>query len=311
MITNFPSHLDEKVKVSFMQYSEEAIKQSVFSKMFNVSSSNDYSKGFTSTEWGDEVAYFGESEDLKEINNNEGYEVVSTSDEFGWKITLTKKEKLNAKDADTLFNVIVDEKVPLLMNRMRMFIERHAAEFFNDWFAGAIHLAPDSVAIFGTHIWNSTDTSFINRHATNIVAWEAALTALEAYAWDFKDANGLEFPINLNTLWVKKGGSADVAFRKVLAGDNKLQAATIGDVNIYNNGTYTLIATPYITSSTAWFAQDRTQDNSFVMDFIQDPMLEDRQTRENLTDVFPSSASFRYVPAKLPTDWYGSDGSGS
>jgi len=311
MITNFPAHLDEKVKASFVQYSKEAVEQSVFSKMFNVSNSNDYSKGYTSTEGGDEVAYFNEDENLKDIKNEEGYEVVSTSEEFGWKITISKKEKLNAKDETTLFNKIVDEKVPLLMNRMRMFIERQGVKLLNDGFAGAEFLAPDGNAIFAAHTWKSTGATFTNKHASNIVAGEAALTALEAYSGDFKDANWLEFPINLNTLWVKKGWSASVSFRKTLAGDNKLTATTIGDVNIYNNGTYTLIETPYMTSSTAWFAQDRGQDNSFVMDFIQDPMLEDRITRENLTDVFPSSASFRFVNAVLPIDWYGSDGSGS
>ena len=123
-----------------------------------------------------------------------------------------------------------------------------------------------------------------------------------------RDANGKVMPMALTTLYVKTGGTASREFRKVLAGDNKLQAATIGNVNIYNNGQYTLIETPFITSDTAWFAHASNMPNSFVMNFIKRPTVDEKVRRENLDDVFPLSGSFTFGNVYLPQDWYGSTG---
>jgi len=46
------------------------------------------------------------------------------------------------------------------------------------------------------------------------------------------------------------------------------------------------------------------------MDFIQRPEVEEVATRENLAKVYVTSASFRFGNYLLPTDWYGSDGTG-
>ena len=309
MLANYPNHIDEKVKASFNQYSTEAMENSSINLIFNVGDSNDYSKGYTTIEGGTGVDYFGDAENLADVDIAEGHQAVGLSKEFGWKITVTKKEMLNERDETTLFNTIVENKIPVLMSDINNFVELEAMKLLNNGFTTA--LAPDGVEIFGTHTYQSTSATFTNRHATNIVAGEGALTALESYAGAFTDANGKPVPFSPTTLIVKKGSSASRSFRQVLAGDNKLQAATIGNVNIYNNGTYTLIETPFLTSDTAWFAFDPRKDNALIVDFIQRPALEERQTRENLTQVTPATGSFRYGSYLLPTTWYGSDGSGS
>ncbi len=304
MLANYPAHIDEKVKESFNLYSKEAIENSSINVLFNVGDSNDYSKGYTSIEGGTGVDYFDEAANLSDVDIAEGYKSVGVSKEFGGKISVTKKEMLNERDETTLFNKIVENKVPVLMSDINNFIEEQTMTLLNNGFTTA--LAPDGVSIFGAHTYKSTGAAFDNSSTT--AAGEAALVELEKYAGAFTDANDKVMPLSLTTLVAKKGSTAAREFRKVLAGDNKLQAATIGNVNIYNNGTYTLVETPFITSDTAWFAFDPRKDNSLIVDFIQRPTLEERQTRENLTQITPASGSFRFGAFELPTTWYGSTG---
>jgi len=305
MITDYPAHLDEKVKASFNQFSEEAMDNSAINVLFNVGTSNDYSKGYTSVEGGTGVDYFAEGANLADVNNEEGYNSVGVSAEFGGKITVTKKEMLNAKDETTLFNKIVDTKIPVLLSDMYNFVELESMKMLNDGFTTA--LAPDGVEIFGLHTWNSTAATFDNSSTT--AAGEAALAELEEYAGAFTDANGKPMPMSPKTLVAKKGGTASVAFRKVLRDNGDMVANTIGNVNIYNNGDYTLIESPYITSATAWYAFDSRQENPLIVDFIQTPMLEERDTNSsNLTQTTPASGSFRTGAFEMPITWYGSTG---
>lgn len=303
MLNNYPAHIDEKVKESFNMYSKEAMENSSINVLFNVGDSNDYSKGYTSVEGGTGVDFFDEGGNLGDVDIAEGYKSVGVSKEFGGKITVTKKEILNERDETTLFDKITENKIPVLMSDINNFIEEKAMSLLNNGFTTA--LAPDGVPIFGTHTYKSTGLEFTNTSST--AAGEAALAELEKYSGDFKDANGKVMPLSLTTLVAKKGSTAAKNFRKVLAGDNKLQAATIGNVNIYNNGTYTLVETPFISSDTNWFAFDPRKDNGLIVDFIQRPTLEERQTRENLTQVTPASGSFRYGAFQLPISWYGSN----
>lgn len=306
MLNQFPAHIDEKVKESANIFSQEAMNNSALNVLFRTENSDDYSKGYTSVEGGTGVDYFGEGADLNDVENKEGWRAVGVSAEFGGKVTITKKEQLNAKDSTTLFNKIVDTKVPVLISDAYNFAEANAMKMLNEGFTTA--LAPDGVAIFGTHTYKSTGASFANKSASNTAAGESALVELEKHAGAFTDANGKPMPMRMKTLVAKQGGTAARNFRQVLSGDVKMQAATIGNVNIYNNGDYTLIESPYITSDTAWFAFDSSKENALIVEYVQGVMLGERQTRENLTQVYPADASFRYGAFELPTMWYGSTG---
>lgn len=304
-LAQYPAHIDEKVKASFDQYSMEAMENSSINVLFNVWDSNDYSKGYTTIEGGTGVDYIGESENIDDVNISEWFEAVGTAREFAGKIRVTKKERLNANDETTLFNLIVDKKIPVLMSDHTNFVESQSMQLLNNGFT--TELAPDGVTIFGTHSYKSTGATFDN--ASTTAAWEAALQELEEYAGDFKDAYGKPMPMSMTTLVVKKGGKASREFRKVLAGQGDMQASEIGNVNIYNNGTYTLIETPFVTSGDAWYAFDSRKDNALIVDFIQRPQLEERfQDPSNLDQITPSSASWRFGCYILPTMWYGSTG---
>jgi hypothetical protein len=307
MLNNYPFHLDEKVKESFDLESTAALENSAINVLFNVSDDTDYSKGYTSLEGGTGVDYFGESANINDVSNKEGYKTVLVSDEFGGKIVVTKKEMNNVPDATTLFDKVISKRTTTLVSDTANFLEVQSMKMLNLGFTTA--LAPDAVEIFGAHTYKSTGAAFDNGSVT--VAGEAAITELEKYAGAFTDANGKPLPFSPTTIVAKKGGSAAKAFKLVMAGDNKLQSNTIANVNIYNNGTYTLIESPFITSDTAWFAYDSRKENALIVDFIKRPSLNPRITRENLDEVTIQDGSFRYGCVELPVYWYGSTGLGS
>lgn len=304
MLKDYPSYLDEKMVVSFDLESTEALENSAINVLFNVSNDTDYSKGYTSLEGGTGVDYFGESANINDVSNKEGYSVVLVSDEFGGKIVITKKEMNNVPDATTLFDKVIAKRTTTLVSDTANFLETQSMQMLNNGFT--TQLAPDAAAIFAAHTYKSTGAAFDNSSTT--AAGEAALTELEKHAGAFTDANGKPLPFSPKTLIVKKGGTADVAFRKVLAGDGKLQANTIGNVNVYNNGDYTLIASPFVTSDTAWFATDSRKENALIVDFLKRPSLNPRITRENLDEVIIQDGSFRFGCVELPVFWFGSTG---
>ena len=303
MLNNYPAALDEKVKEIHSLESTEALDNSAINIIFEVGDTNDYSKGYTTLEGGTGVDYFGEDANIADVDNAEGYRSVLVSAEFGGKIKVTKKEMNNVPDETTLFNTVITKRLTTLVSDTANFLETQTMQMLNLGFT--TQLAPDAAAIFAQHTYLSTGTQFTNTSST--AAGEAALAELEAYAGNFKDANGKAMPMAMKTIYVKTGGAASVEFRKVLAGDSKLQATTIGNVNIYNNGDYTLVESPFITSGTNWFAKDSRKENPLIVDFVKRPSLNPRQTRENLTEVTIQDGSFKFGCVELPISWYGSN----
>lgn len=303
MLNNYPAALDEKVKVIHNLESSEALDNSAINIIFEVGDTNDYSKGYTTLEGGTGVDYFGEDANIADVDNAEGYKSVLVSQEFGGKIKVTKKEMNNVADETTLFNNVISKRITTLVSDTANFVESQSMEMLNLGFT--TQLAPDANAIFSTHDWNSTEAQFTNTSST--AAGQAALEELELYAGAFTDANGKAMPMAMKTLYVKTGGAASREFRKVLSGDSKMQATTIGNVNIYNNGDYTLIESPFITSGTNWFAKDSRKDNALIVDFVKRPGLNPRITRENLTEVTVQDGSFKFGCVELPISWYGSN----
>jgi hypothetical protein len=176
---NFTAHQQERVKESFKQYTDVAMVETAVSKLFNVNNSNDYDRGYTTIEGADTVGYFDEQEHLKNLSLEEGYEATGSSREFGGEVTITKKERLKAKDDTTIFNKVVDEKIPAATARMMSFIEIEGHKLFNDGFTGSEFLAPDGNPIFGSHTWNSSTATFDN--GVTEVFSATALDNLEEY----------------------------------------------------------------------------------------------------------------------------------
>lgn len=303
MLQNYPAALDEKVKVIHNLESSEALDNSAINIIFEVGDTNDYSKGYTTLEGGTGVDYFGEGANIADVTNAEGYRSVLVSQEFGGKIQVTKKEMNNVADETTLFNTVISKRITTLVSDTANFLETQSMQMLN--LGHTTQLAPDAVAIFGTHTYLSTGAQFTN--TSNTAAGQTALEELELYAGAFTDANGKAMPMSMKTLYVKTGGVAAREFKKVLAGDSKLQATTIGNVNIYNNGEYTLVESPFITSGSNWYARDSRKENPLIVDFIKRPGLNPRQVEWNLTETTIQDGSFKFGCVELPISWYGSN----
>jgi len=129
----------------------------------------------------------------------------------------------------------------------------------NDAFAGTYYLAPDGIALCGTHVYKSTGNTFVN--SGTAVFGQDAIDDLEDYGGAFVDANGKPLPITFDTIIVKKGSDAAREAKK-LFGMHGMTPTSVADINIYE-GEYTLIETPYITAANKkfWFAVSSRKDS--------------------------------------------------
>lgn len=307
-ITEIPSHVEEKVKKSFENTYKASEDNDILPIIFEVWMSTDYSKWYTSTEWIESAEYFDESGELVEAKLPEGYRVTWESKEYWLLMKTTKKEMLQTKDVDTLVSNYEKRKIPALIDSLHFKRRTEAFKLLNDGFTTA--LAPGGKPIFATHKFKSSDVTFKN--VTNIKAWEDAMDFIESYCGNLVDSKNRPIDIDINLIIVKKGWSAAKAFKQVLAGNDKLKATTIWEVNIYNNGKYTLMETKHIKDEKKWFAMDNKKEKPFVLDDIQKPKLDSGEDFNKTTQKWTHSAtgSMRIICANLPFYVVGSFGDG-
>ncbi len=303
MITNIPAHIDEKVKKSFDNLYKLSEDNDVLPLFMEVGISTDYSKGYTSLEGVASAEYFDENGRLVKANLPEGYKVVAEAQEYGLMMETTKKEMLQTKDVDTLVSRYESKKIPALISSLHYRRRSDAFKLLNNGFLDAsdsnASLAPDGKSLFGEHKFKSSDVTFNNK--ATVEAGEEALDFLEEYAGSLVDSQNKPLACDFNVIVVKKGGKAAKAFKKVLNKDS-MKATKIGDVNIYNDGKYSLLEVKYITKSDAWFAFDTTQEKALVLDDIQKPQLDKGEefSKENQKWTHSATGSMRIVCANLP-----------
>lgn len=303
LTTDFQNHLDKTISKSFEDYSQEAVKRSAFTRIFEVWDTDEYVESFTSQEWMDSPSYFDESEDIKNLTVWEGYKTTVTSREFWWNVKLPYKYRLRAKDDTTKLEKIAANRTSNTIQSMLNFVERQTHWMLNNWFT--TQLAPDGAALFGTHTWKSTWTTF-----SNIPMWtkdldDDAIDDVMAYWWAFVDANGQEMPIAFDTLVVKTWWAAAIQAKKLFAPKWSVVPETFWNINIYA-GEYKIIETPYITSWTAYFLFDSMKDNSLFVNFTDRPHIESKVVDKNNQDwVYSAVASFKFWVNNMPFDWVG------
>lgn len=236
----------------------------------------------------------------------EGYQVSLTPNRFGNSIQVSETEQVKMKDSTILVRQYLNKQKNELLRdiKNKVAIDVHAP--LNDGFTGATYLAPDSVAMFGTHSWNTTGASTWENKTTSklsIAAWDA----VEAYGGAFTDAAGKQFPINFNTIVVKKGGAASRIAIKQFA--NQITPVAVGDINIYE-GTVKVIETPYITDTDHWFAysEDLSDANAMYTGINKMPTMGEPFIDKNLAVTSPVTGFWKTGLVALPIAWYGGDG---
>ena len=319
--TNFPNFLDKTIKKVYSNMSMLALDKSYFTRWARKYNTDEYSESFTSDEGIDDFAPLSESGAVKDLTRGTGYKVSIVSDEYAGRLLVTKKMRIRAKDDTTKLGKLLAKDMRKIAEAGRRHIEKRAHAMLNNGFVTTgltdpghgIVLAPDSLALFSdSHVWNSSGTTFDNKGTSKftMAVWEAALTQMT----DLVDAFGAKLPVNLDTIVVKKNSDAAyrvkrIFFGKVYADSVDVTAATT-DINIHqgNADGIKVIETPYLTSGDAWFAFDSSIENPLIVKTVQEPNMEDKQVRENLDWVYPSTLSYEVGCDNMPYMWYGSTG---
>ena len=293
------------IKESFDNGTKLAIMAFADLDTFRVESTDEFTEIFTSTESLGGTQQLAENETPPINNLEDGFSVNLSDDRFGNGIEVTTTDMRKFRDSTTKVNTYLIRQRNKLMTDVRNKFVTDIHGPYNDGFVGADFTAPDGVALYGVHSWNTVGAATWDNSATAALS-EAAVQAAEEFGGAFLDASGKPMPQSYDTIFVKRGGSASVQAKKIFA--NAITPTTIGDVNIYE-GAYTIIESPYITSSTAWFMQDTKQEESPVYGGIgQFPTMSDPIVQNNGAIRTNVEGFWKIGIINLPYNLYGSTG---
>lgn len=238
----------------------------------------------------------------------EGYQTETTPKRWGNSIIVSETKQQEMKDNTILVREYISKQANALMtdNKSRLAVLTHA--IMNDAITGTTYTGPDSVALGGTHSWNTSGAStFANNSTAKLspTAWDA----VEAYAGAFQSADGKPDPKNFDTIIVKKGGAASRIARKMFA--EGISPVAIGDINLYE-GAVKIYEDPYLTSTDYWWAYDSSfakRNGNTIATFINnDPVMHPPIVEKNraVTSSVTWFANTNIVA--LPVNWYISSG---
>lgn len=288
---------DNMTKLAIMSYAELPI--------FDVQATPQYTELFTSTESLSGTIALAESETPPTNKLNEGYSVTLTDQRYGNSILITETDQRKIKDGTILVDTYLTRQRNALLRDIRNKFITDLHSVYNDAFAGATYTAPDSVALCGTHSWNTTGASTWDNGVTAALS-ATAVDAAMAFGGAFTDASGKPMPQTYDTIIVKLGGTASREAKKLFA--HGIKPTAVNDVNIYE-GEFRIVETPYLTSTTAWFMMDTKQMDAPVysgigkMPSMREPqVLENESIRTNVTGYWKLGIN------NMPINLYGSDG---
>ena len=323
-LQEFNNLFTKNVRVSFDNGFQMRLINSAYTRFFMVADTDEIVEKFNSTEGMDLPDYVTEDENLPETKLYKGYLSTFVGAGYGHRIKVTKEARLSAKDNTLVLATLINREKIKALDAFNWFIEKEAHKFLNNAFiGGGNYVAPDGQPfISATHQWNSSAAQFSNLLPAAALD-QNAVQLLEKAAASFKDAQGNEMPLNMDTCIVKKGSKASY-LAKQLFGVNSGQYSptTLGNVNIFQGGAYTLIETPFISNvqdgsgnnkeDTAYFFADSRflgMDNALFLHFLQRPRLEGEATQlPNLTYQYYFYGHMKLGIRNLPIGWYGSVG---
>lgn len=293
------------IKESFDNSSRIAIMSYAGLSPFMIEETDQYSEIFTSIESISGTRALAENE-TPDINNlQDGYSVTLSDVRYGNGIEITETDQRKFKDGSVKVDTyLIRQRDNLLRDIQNNFITGiHGV--YNDAFAGATYTAPDGVALLGSHSWNTSGSTAWDNSATAALSSTAVDTAM-AFGGAFLDGSGKPFPQTYDTIFVKLGGSASREAKKLFA--KEIRPTAVNDVNIYQ-GEFTIVESPYITSSTAWFMLDTKRYDIPVyagigiMPHLNDPIVQNNQAiRTNATGFWKIGIN------NMPFNLYGSTG---
>ena len=304
---DYSYHAVKGVKESFDLASEASILEYKDSRIFVFEQTPEWTEIFNSTEGLTGAKELADAETPPTLSEEEGYQVSLSNKRFGGAIEITETDKMKAGDSTVMIDKFLERQRNDLVQDNRNLFLTNIFQMLNDAFDGTYYLAPDAVALCGTHVYKSTLNTFDNSVTT--VFGQDAIDDLEEYGGAFVDANGKPRPITFDTIIVKKGSDAAREAKK-LFGMHGMTPTSVADINIYE-GTYTLIETPYITTTNKkfWFAVASREKNPLYvgiskMPSMNEPIVQNNEAvRSNVTGYWKQGIRC------LPLGFYGSNGS--
>lgn len=295
------------IKQSFDDASKLALEQFKDSRIFRIENTTQYFEIFTSTEGMTGSKELAENETPPTLSLQDGRSVTLTNKRFGSAIEISSTMRSRMLDGTVEINSFLQrEKERLIRDNTHLFIT-NAHKMLNEAFdSTSDFLAPDSVELCGAHTWTSGKT--FDNSATATLDADAVDTAVE-FGADFSDSTGQPFPQNYDTIIVKMGSAAHrQALRLFAVGINP---TAVADINIYEGGTFTIIATPFITTANKlnWFMMDSSVQSPLYMGITKAPTMEEPIVQNNGAIRSNVEAFYKEGVVNMPYMIYGSDGS--
>jgi len=296
------------VKKSFDMAAAADILKYKDSRLFTIEDTTEWTEIFNSTESMTGVTSLTELQAPAILTLEEGYTVTLANTRFGGAITITEDDMTRAKDSTVMIDKFISKKRDALLTEAQHYFLTQIFGLYNDAFDGGTFLAPDGVALCGTHVW-STGASYGFTNAGTAILSEQAIADLEEYAGALTDASNKPMPQSFNTIVVKKGSVASRT-AKQLFGMRGMVPTAIGDINIYE-GEYTLIETPYITAAhkAFWFALATSQfANPLYVGITKMPAMNTPVVALNNSITSNATGYFKVGITNMPINFYGSQG---
>ena len=293
------------IKESFDNGGANDILKYMTVPIFNFENTSEFQEIFTSTEGLTGSKELTESETPPTLKLEDGYAVTLTDKRFGGAIEVTETDTVRMKDSTTLIDKYIQrQRNQLLKNNRHLFL-RNVYNLLNDAFTGATYLAPDGDALISdSHTWNSGGT-FDNKSTAALT--QTAWDALMEYGGAFTDPAGEEWPIDFDTIIVKKGSANETMAKKLFAFG--INPTAINDINIYE-GTVRIIATPYITTANklCWFALDSKMESPLYVGINKMPGLNEPIRQNNEAIRTNCTGYYKVGINNMPFCIYGSTG---
>lgn len=295
------------IKKSFDNASQEAISQYFNSRMFSIENTSEVQEIFTSTESLTGTKQLAELEAPPVNSLKDGYSVTLSANKFGNAIEVSETMMIESRDNTFKIDAYLQRERDRLIADVTNYFAVEIHKLYNESFSStSAYLAPDGVETIGTHTW-STGTTFVN-YDTQALDSDAVDTAME-FGGAFTDAGGQPMPQTYNHIVVKLGSAAHRQAVKLFA--EGITPTAVADINIYEGGMFTIIATPHITTAnkTKWWMLDLSRNPSpAYVGITQMPKLSEPIVQNNNAIRTNATAYWKQGINNMPFNVYGSTG---
>lgn len=282
------------------------IDQFISLPYLGVSRTNENTKIINSYEGLSGTRELGKWEEPDTNSLQEGYQTETTPKRWGNSIMVSEDDQELMKDSTIRCKEFVAKQAKALMTDMKSSLATKTHAVLNDAITGATYTGPDSVALGGTHSWNTSGADTFTNSTTAKLS-SSAWDAVEKHGGAFKSADDKPDPKNFNTIIVKKGGAASRMARKLFA--EGISPVAIGDINLYE-GSVNIYEDPFITGNDYWYAFDSSMaDDNAVATFInKDPIMHPPIVEKNRAVTSSTTGYWNTNIVCLPVMWYISNG---